>query len=106
MYNKNSVDNLRLDLTTVNPTGMLVQGTNGSCCGMCMYNATEYGIPGIHDDQEGFYFAAGKGKILIDDEEINVFPGLSLILQPGVRHSIKKDPDSEPIQAFWFHAAV
>ncbi len=78
----------------------------GCCTGVSHYILTEYGAPGIHDDQEGFYVVGGTGWAKVGDQEFPVQPGISFIAPAGVPHVIRKNPDSKPVEVFWFHAAV
>ena len=104
-YAMRSVSELKLDLSQANPSKLLVQGTNGACIGICLYNETEFLTFGVHDDQEGFVIAEGEGSVFLDGEILPVQSDFSLILQPGVRHSFRRNPNSVPLKVFWFHAA-
>ena len=77
--------------------------TNGFCLGIELYYAEEFGEPGIHDDQEGFYILEGTGKAKIGDQVFDIRPGSALIAPRGVPHCIIKDPGSGPLKAVWCH---
>ena len=78
----------------------------GCKAGFTFYEGTEYGKGGRHDDQEGFLVLEGTGKARFDDQEFDVYPGLTMIAPAGTTHAIKRDADSEPVKVFWFHSAV
>jgi mannose-6-phosphate isomerase-like protein (cupin superfamily) len=80
--------------------------TNGYCLGIAFYSLETYNVPGIHDDQEGFYVLEGTGRARVGDEEFDIRPGSAFIAQKGVPHSIKKDPGSVPVKVLWSHGAV
>lgn len=90
--------------------GLLIGKDNGATCGFCMgvsyYPLTEYGNPGIHEDQEGFYVLEGRGTAKVGDEEFAVQPGSCFIANKGVPHTMKRDADSGPIKVLWCHGAV
>jgi len=79
---------------------------NGYCIGIGYYDKEEYGQPGIHEDQEGFYVLEGTGTAKIGDEEFKIRPGTAFIAARRVPHAIKKDPDSPPVKVLWSHGAV
>ncbi|MDF2614646.1 MAG: hypothetical protein K0S71_2432 [Clostridia bacterium] len=78
----------------------------GCCTGISVYYLEEYGIPGVHEDQEGFIVMEGTGWAKVGDEEFRIEPEVSFIAPAGVTHTIKKDTGSVPIKVFWFHAAI
>ncbi|MCR5402243.1 MAG: cupin domain-containing protein [Butyrivibrio sp.] len=78
----------------------------GCKAGFTYYEDTEYGKGGVHDDQEGFLVLEGTGKALFGEQEFDVYPGLTMIAPAGIRHTIKRNEDSEPVKVFWFHSAV
>ncbi len=80
--------------------------TSGFCMGVSYYPSTEYGKPGIHDDQEGFYVLDGTGMAKVGDQEFAVQPGLGFIANKGVPHTMKRHADSAPIKVLWCHGAV
>ncbi len=79
---------------------------NGFSMGISYYNDDEYGQPGIHEDQEGFYVLEGKGMTRVGDEEFDIVPGSGFIAHAGVPHTIKRNPDSKPVKVLWCHGAV
>jgi mannose-6-phosphate isomerase-like protein (cupin superfamily) len=92
------------------PAGVLINRDNGAVKGFCLgisyYDKTEYGEPGIHDDQEGFYILAGAGTARVGDEEFPVEPGSSFIAARDVPHMMKRNNTSEPLKVLWMHGAV
>jgi len=90
--------------------GLLIGKHNGATSGFCMgvscYASTEYGKPGIHEDQEGFYVLDGHGMAKVGEEEFAVRPGSCFIANRGVPHTMKRDTDSPPIKVLWCHGAV
>jgi mannose-6-phosphate isomerase-like protein (cupin superfamily) len=90
--------------------GLLIGPDNGSTGGFCMgvsyYPLIEYGKPGVHEDQEGFYVLEGCGMAKVGDEEFPVRPGSCFIANKGVPHTMKRDPASPPIKVLWCHGAV
>jgi mannose-6-phosphate isomerase-like protein (cupin superfamily) len=79
---------------------------NGFCIGVAFFDREVYGTPGVHDDQEGFYVLAGRGKARVGDEEFDIRPGTAYIAQKGVPHSVKKKRGSKPVKLLWTHGAV
>jgi mannose-6-phosphate isomerase-like protein (cupin superfamily) len=79
---------------------------NGYSVGVAYYYQDQYGDPGIHEDQEGFYVVAGEGMARVGDDEFPVSPGSAFIAAKGVPHAIKRNPDSEPVKVIWSHGAV
>jgi mannose-6-phosphate isomerase-like protein (cupin superfamily) len=79
---------------------------NGFCLGISYYFAEEFGHPGIHDDQEGFYILEGTGQAKIGEEVFKIFPGVSFIAHAGVLHEIIKDAQSVPVKVLWSHGAL
>ncbi|MBR1470256.1 MAG: cupin domain-containing protein [Lachnospiraceae bacterium] len=79
---------------------------NGCKAGYTFYADTEYHKGGVHEDQEGFLVLEGTGMAKFDDEEFAVYPGMMMVAPAGVRHTIRRDPDSVPVKVFWFHSAV
>lgn len=80
--------------------------TSGFCMGISHYAATDYGKPGIHEDQEGFYILEGRGTAKVGNEEFPVQPGTAFIANKGVPHTMKRDAGSGPIKVLWCHGAV
>jgi mannose-6-phosphate isomerase-like protein (cupin superfamily) len=80
--------------------------TSGFCMGVSYYPLTEFGKPGIHDDQEGFYVLEGTGTAKVGDQEFAVRPGSAFIANKGVPHTMKRDAASKPIKVLWCHGAV
>lgn len=51
--------------------------------------------PHLHKDQEEvLFFISGKGRVRIDDEEINVGPGFCVLLPIGGVHQVINDGDT------------
>ena len=90
--------------------GALIDASNGAANGFSMgisyYNDEEYGEPGIHNDQEGFYVLEGTGTARFGDEDFEIFPGSGFIAHAGVPHSIKKAPGSKHVKVLWCHDAI
>ena len=78
----------------------------GFCMGVSYYERDEYGTPGVHDDQEGFYVLAGTGMAKIGDAEFAIRPGSAFVAGKGVPHTMKRNADSGPIKVLWSHGAV
>lgn len=79
---------------------------NGFIMGISIYDAEEYGTPGVHEDQEGFYILEGKGKAKVGEEEFDISSGTAFVAPAGVKHIMKKDKDSGPLKVLWTHAAL
>jgi len=93
------------------PAGGLLIGpehgaTRGFCMGVAIYDNEEYGAPGVHEDQEGFYVLSGRGAAKVGDEEFPLRPGVAFIAQKRVPHSVKKSAGSKPVKLLWSHGAV
>jgi mannose-6-phosphate isomerase-like protein (cupin superfamily) len=95
-----------LNMNEPRPSKKLLDGLKGCCSGITFHTSTEYGEPGVHEDQEGFFVVEGTGFLNMDGEEIPVKPDTVIILPPGVAHTFKRNPDSVPLKIFWYHAAV
>ena len=91
-------------------SGVLIGETQGCVKGFCLgisyYDKPEYGQPGVHEDQEGFYVLAGTGMAKVGDEEFPIRPGSAFLAAQGVPHTMKRDPKSGPIKVLWTHGAV
>lgn len=48
---------------------------------------------------EFFYFTAGTGRLVLDDREVRLFPGISVRIKPYVRHAFINDSDKQHMQA-------
>ena len=79
--------------------------TNGFCMGMSYYSSDDYGQPGIHADQEGFYVLEGTGTAKVAGAEFRIGPGSAFLVRAGLPHTIKKDPDSKLVAVLWSHGA-
>ncbi|MHC4873709.1 MAG: cupin domain-containing protein [Planctomycetota bacterium] len=79
---------------------------NGFVMGISEYETEEYGDPGVHDDQEGFYVLAGSGMAKVGDSEFPIKKGSAFIAPKGVEHIMKKEKGSEPLKVLWSHGAV
>lgn len=107
---KSHEDSIRYVSTGNHRGGTLIDNSHGArndfCMGISYYDAEEYGEPGIHKDQEGFYVLEGTGTAQVGDEEFEICPGTSFIAHAGVPHSIKKNPESKPVKVLWCHGAI
>ncbi|MFH1378475.1 MAG: cupin domain-containing protein [Planctomycetota bacterium] len=88
----------------------LIDATHGALKGFCMgisfYEGTDYGTPGVHADQEGFYVLEGTGTAKVGESEFRIAPGSSFLACAGVPHTIKCDSPDEPVKVLWAHGAV
>ncbi len=107
---KSHEDNISYTETGTSRSGVLIDNSHGAqnafCMGISYYDAEEYGEPGIHDDQEGFYVLEGIGTAQVGMEEFEICPGTSFIAHAGVPHSIKKDSESKSVKVIWCHGAI
>ena len=103
-------DNIKYEHAGNHKGGPLIDASNGAVNGFSMglsfYNDEEYGEPGIHDDQEGFYVLEGSGTVRFGDEEFDIAPGSGFIAHAGVPHTIKRKPGSKPVKVLWCHGAI
>lgn len=74
--------------------------------GISCYFWNEYGKPGVHNFQEGFYVLEGSGTAKIGNEEFKIIPGSAFIAADGVPHSFKKDADVEYVKILYSHGSV
>jgi mannose-6-phosphate isomerase-like protein (cupin superfamily) len=79
---------------------------NGFCMGISIYFSNEYGIPGIHADQEGFFVLEGEGYAQVGGEEFEIAPGTAFIAKAEEPHSVKKKNNSVPVKLLWVHGAI
>ena len=90
--------------------GVLINSTHGAVNGFTMgisfYTETEFGKPGIHEDQEAFFILEGEGAVQLGDQEFKILPGASFIAPAGVPHSIKRNADCKYVKLIWCHGAV
>ena len=79
--------------------GLLIGRDNGATRGFCMgvsyYASTEYGPPGVHEDQEGFYVLEGRGTAKVGDEEFDLVPDRLVVVPPGVLHNFVNTANEE-----------
>ncbi len=99
------------DVLKKSPAGGMLIGpengaTKGYCIGVGIVEKEEYGPPGVHEDQEGFYVIQGTGTTKVGDEEFAIGPGSAYIALKGVPHAVKKTPGSKPLKLLWSHGAV
>jgi mannose-6-phosphate isomerase-like protein (cupin superfamily) len=91
------------------PFGLLISekhgGVKGFCMGISYYDREEYGKPGIHEDQEGFYVLEGAGMARVGDSEFPIRPGSAFLAAKGVPHTMKCDA-GKPIKVLWTHGAA
>ena len=78
----------------------------GCSAGISVFPETEYPLPAVHDDQEGFLVLEGSGSARVGEAEFLIEPEVSFIVPAGTPHCIKKDPASTLLKVFWFHSAV
>ena len=79
---------------------------NGCVGGISVYTDTEYKMPEYHNDQEGFVTLSGSGWARVGDEERPISAGTAFMVPKGVAHMVRAASDKEPVEVFWFHAAV
>ena len=79
---------------------------NGFCMGLSYYFSDDFGVPGIHEDQEGFYVIEGSGKAAIGSEVFDVQVGDSFLVPAGVEHVLKKDRHVKHLKVLWSHGAI
>lgn len=79
---------------------------NGFSMGISYYYGQDYGVPGMHNDQEGFYVLEGNGFAKIGDVEIIIKPGVGFIALPGEAHAIKCSADCKYVKLLWAHGAI
>lgn len=100
----------KISLSTNHNSVTLVDESNGAkngfSIGISYYHSNEYGTPGVHDDQEGFYVLEGSGVAKVGEEEFKVAPGVAFIATRGVPHTIKKDTNQKYVKILWSHGAV
>ncbi|MFP4431364.1 MAG: cupin domain-containing protein [Spirochaetaceae bacterium] len=78
---------------------------NEYAIGVSFYESTEYGPPGKHPFQEGFYVVEGWGDATVGDEEFSIRPGTAFLAPKEALHSVRRAPDSPPVKIVWTHAA-
>ena len=76
---------------------------------IAMFNvffSNEYpAVPGVHDDNEGFYVVSGCGSMKIKDKEYDLFPGTAMLVPAGFAHAIRKK-GNEDLKVFIYHFPV
>jgi mannose-6-phosphate isomerase-like protein (cupin superfamily) len=48
---------------------------------------------------EFFYFTAGTGRVMMDDRERRLYPGVTILVQPRVMHTFMNDSADELLEA-------
>jgi len=70
-------------------------------------NVTDVGsrIPEhAHEDtEEGMYLISGQGRLITDEGEQDLVPGMAIYMPPGVKHSIVNTGD-EPMKLVWVYS--
>jgi mannose-6-phosphate isomerase-like protein (cupin superfamily) len=66
---------------------------------------TEYGPPGVHEDQEGFYVVSGEGYVKIQGREFSLSPGMFFLVKAGESHCMRRS-STEPLRAIWAHGPI
>ena len=68
-----------------------------------IFYSTEYpAVPGVHDDNEGFYVVSGEGTIKIKEKEYDMVPGAAILVPAGTPHAIRKK-GNEDLKVFIYH---
>jgi len=83
-----------------------LSSVNGFLMGVSEYEREEYGQPGVHGVQEGFYVIQGEGFAKLGEEEFPIQSGSAFIAPAGVPHAIRKLPGAQPVKLVWAHGAV
>ena len=66
-------------------------------------------VPFVHShkaNEEIYGVLSGKGKVVIDGEEIPLLPGTAFMVPAHTDHVIRRDPSCDCCKVLWFHAAV
>lgn len=70
------------------------------------YDTETYPVPGIHEDNEGFYVVRGSGMAKVGEEERSISEGTFFYAPAGVPHAIKKDGGCPVLEVVLFHFPV
>ncbi len=76
------------------------EGCNAS---VNFYECKEYPVPGVHEDNEGFYVVKGSGWAKVAQEECPIEAGTFFYAPAGVPHAIRKNPDCPELEVVLFH---
>lgn len=71
---------------------------------MSLAPGTEIGSE-VHGDNDQFFrFEAGKGKVVIDDNEYEVSDGSAIVVPAGARHNVINTSDSEALKLYTLYS--
>jgi quercetin dioxygenase-like cupin family protein len=87
---------------------LLLSEINVGVTGFSMgQNVTDVGsrIPEhAHEDaEEGMYLVSGQGRLITEEGEQDLRPGMAIYMPPGVKHSIVNTGD-EPMRLVWVYS--
>ncbi len=100
------------DTTTVwwlVPPGEMFEASKGGSLELiCEWEVAGGGevFPHTHPTHEYYYVTAGRGVIVIDDEEREVGPGDLIYVPPGKVHSARPTSEHAPLRAVSFAVAL
>jgi mannose-6-phosphate isomerase-like protein (cupin superfamily) len=69
------------------------------------YSAEYPAVPGVHEDNEGFYVISGRGSIKIEEREYELIPGTAILVPAGLHHALRKT-GNEDLKVFIYHFPV
>ena len=74
--------------------------------GTSIYDWCVYPPESTHQMQEVVYVLEGRGTMRLDDKEIELEPGISIVVPPGVSHTIKCHSKENSVMIFWVQAPI
>lgn len=54
-------------------------------------------------EEEGMFVISGTGKLIMNDEEQEIYPGMAIYVPPGTKHSIV-NTGAEELRLVWVYA--
>jgi mannose-6-phosphate isomerase-like protein (cupin superfamily) len=83
---------------------VLYTGKHSQLVLMSLAPGTEIGSE-VHGDNDQFFrFEAGRGKVVIDDNEYEVSDGSAIVVPAGARHNVINTSDSEALKMYTIYS--
>lgn len=83
---------------------VLYTGRHSQLVLMCLAPGEEIGLETHLDNDQFFRFEAGKGIVVIDDNEYEVGDGIAIVVPAGARHNVINTSDNESLKLYTIYS--
>ena len=83
---------------------VLYTGHNSQLVLMSIAPSSEIGLEVHQDNDQFFRFEAGKGKVIIDNNEYEVADGDAIVVPAGAEHNVINLSDSEALKLYTIYS--